>query len=460
MIDGIDATSSEFEVELDDAGSEGKSRLSRVVGLVTGGSIVVRTFGLVTGIVLARVLGPADRGRLALVVLVAGLAGSLGSMGLNAWLARRVAQEGLGVAEARVIRLHLLLTLGVAGLVASIGLAVRSVEPEMLLLAVALSWLTLASLVALGAVQGLQRLRALAMADVAGTGVYMVLVLVAATSDSMTLTLALAATAVGRLVMFVWALWPLVRERTTTKTDPGPRRNYYPVALRFGAPVAIGAALTVLVYRFDLAIVAVYLDAEAVGLYAVALSVAELFWLVPTATNTAILPRIAVSEDAVDTPVIVRITTLGLLLATAVFAAVGPWLIPAVFGTEYAGAYGPLVILAVGAIFASAWKLLVTDLLARGESQHRAVSALMALTVMVLADAVLIPTLELIGAALGSLLSYATACAYVAWRWGRRTGRGVVPLLGVRADDLRQLLDVVRRGAPRRGVALPQEERD
>ncbi len=199
----------------------------------------------------------------------------------------------------------------------------------------------------------------------------------------------------------------------------------YRSALRTGLPANVGELLSLASFRVDLVVVGALLSREEVGIYAVALALAELLWLVPDGVTKVLLPHVAENHDRRDTGRLVGVTLVLAGAFASILFVVSEAVIPVVFGTAFAGARAPLAPLLAGALATGAWKMLSADLVARGWSGVRAASALTGLVVMIVADLVLVPRYGLVGAGAGSALGYLASAAHVSVVWRRlaETGR-------------------------------------
>lgn len=178
----------------------------------------------------------------------------------------------------------------------------------------------------------------------------------------------------------------------------------------FGLKGHVANLLQFLNYRLDMFIVSIFLGPAAVGIYGVAVSLAELLWFLPDAVGFAVFPRTASGNAAVRTVgwryavVTIAATAAGALL----LAAVAPAAIVTIFSPAFMSAYPALLALLPGAVLMSGAKVLANDILGRGYPQYNAITAGIALTVTITLDVLLIPSYGIVGAAVATSLAYAT----------------------------------------------------
>lgn len=162
-------------------------------------------------------------------------------------------------------------------------------------------------------------------------------------------------------------------------------------------------------YRLDVFVVGAFLGARAVGVYAIAVRVAELLWQLPNAVAFVLLPRTASSGSdrgwTLARRAALETTAITAMLAL-VLAAVGRPGIAMVFGEEYAGAYLPMVVLLPGVVALGTSKILTSYIGGRGRPGLNSLISAGALVVTLIADFALIPAFGLLGAALASTVAY------------------------------------------------------
>jgi O-antigen/teichoic acid export membrane protein len=186
-------------------------------------------------------------------------------------------------------------------------------------------------------------------------------------------------------------------------------------------------------YRLDQFLVAAFVSRAAVGHYTVAVGLAESVWWISSAVAVVMLPRLtAMDEDEAQevTPVVARNTLLVSVLAAVGVVIVAPVAIQVLFGGEfYPEAFLPLVLLMPGIVAASATRVLGSFLFSRGRIIYNTYATFIALGVTIGLDLVLIPLLDVEGAAIASSIAY--ACALVATvHWYRRvSGRPAMEAL-------------------------------
>lgn len=147
----------------------------------------------------------------------------------------------------------------------------------------------------------------------------------------------------------------------------------------------------------------------ATGIYSVAVNLAELILFIPVSIRLSLLPMVAArnpQEANRLTSMACRHTLFLSALVALAFVAVGPVIIPYVYGERFAGAVIPLFILLPGIILLSQARIMYSDLVGRGKPGVSTVCAASGMVATVILDLILIPRYGIIGAAIASTSAY------------------------------------------------------
>jgi len=378
--------------------------------------------GLVSGILISRGLGPAGRGAYVLPVTVAMMVGNLCHLSLghaNIYLAghrRRALSDLLGNASG------LTLVLGPLGLFLTI-LILRG-WPDLLsgfppwtafLVAATVPPTIHQTLVASLLIIGDR----LVWSRLAATGV---------------LALHMVGTAVlwweGRITVqaVLWlflaaavAQWAVAVLLARPLGSPRPRVEWdlWKDSLRFGLAIHPGILLLLLHLRLDLFLLQRLGGLEAVGIYSLAVMLAEALWLVPEAAVLAATPHQVRADRTEDAVVTLRATRVNVALTAALslgLATVAFPLIDRVYGRAFLPAAPALWALLPGIVAMAAQRSCGILLVKR--DRPWLVSGFLGppVVINVLLNLMLIPRWGAVGAACASSVSYVlSAAAFVAW---------------------------------------------
>ena len=182
---------------------------------------------------------------------------------------------------------------------------------------------------------------------------------------------------------------------------------------RFVATIGITNVISLMNYRASLFLVEHFHGLAAVGTYSVAVTVAELLWLLSSSVTVSAYSRIGHPDRAVSaamTVQAVRINVLATLVAAPVLLAGASWAVPRLMGEAYAESIMPLAFLLPGvAAYAAASSLSAFYTNHLGKPHLSGLVASLSLAVSVVVALVLVPSMGAKGAAIGSSTGYILA---------------------------------------------------
>lgn len=181
-------------------------------------------------------------------------------------------------------------------------------------------------------------------------------------------------------------------------------------SIRYGIALFVGIAINTLHVRVSQFLVESMLGPAELGFYALAVRIAEMVWLLDFVVINASIFRITSSSLSESAKITQQMTRMIGLMVTALaigVALASPILLPLVFGSDFSPAVRPLLLLLPGII---AWSLSrsVAQFISYqvGKPWYNTSAAGFAFLVNILASLLLIPALGIEGAALAAVLSY------------------------------------------------------
>jgi O-antigen/teichoic acid export membrane protein len=171
-------------------------------------------------------------------------------------------------------------------------------------------------------------------------------------------------------------------------------------------------AVQLLTYRLDQWVVDAYHGAADLGRYAVAVSFAQLVWIIPSAAGRVLFPFSAMMDDRPAAELAWRAARATFVIAAGLGAA--GWLVSTLFltellGSEFSQVPGLIGILLLGVVPFSVAKILGNYLAGRNALLVNLGSAVVILGLTITLDLLLIPGFSAEGAA------WATAFSYIAY---------------------------------------------
>jgi O-antigen/teichoic acid export membrane protein len=388
--------------------------------------------GALTGTMITRMLGPEGRGTYMLVVTVATIAGCVGHLSIeysHVSLWARASNRAAIAANSLLLGPVMggLCALGTAVVVMVLGSDVLPV-PGFGPFAVAL--LAIPCSLAVVYLNNVLVLRSrIEWVNWGG--------LLAAAVQCAALVLLIA---LGRVsVAWAVALWtvcaavplavliPAVRPRLRDRDVRLARR-----AVGIGLRYHIGLVSLFLLFRVDILLLGGMTSAAAVGLYSLAVSVAELARVAAESVAQVAMPEQLGGEPAAAVDFTVRITRLAVPLSCGsigLLCAAAPFAVPLAYGAVFTGAVGPLLALAPGLWALCTTRTINTFLLRLDRPLLMSAMSITALLVNVGLNVALIPAFGIVGCALASSVAY-----------GVLAGMQVTWFLAATGTPLRRLL--------------------
>lgn len=395
-------------------------------------SSAIQGLGLLTGVLLARQLGPHDRGNLAAAMLWPALLAAIGNLGvqdaMTYYAARRQFPPGsmLGTALALAAAQSMCLVIAGAVLIPVVLATHDPITRQMATIYLAFVPLNVLGLFAMGMINGSQQfgtfhffrflvalIPATVLVAAALVGILSIPVAIFAYLASNTIV-------VGRAVVLLF--------RSNRAGDRTPLRVEAPLAstlLRFGVRGHMGDVASWLNERLDQLVVSVSLPPALLGLYVASVALASITTMIGSSIGMVMLPKLAgVSPDQAR-PLLLRAAPGAFWLSIVVavpLLILAPLLVSFLFGHAFEAMANTTRILLVAAVPLSLSRSLGAALRGLGRPLEAGVGDVLAIAVTIAGLAVLLPALGLIGAALTSLTSYMTSATWMLWRLSRIIG--------------------------------------
>ena len=430
---------------------------SRILASRVGQAIVIA----VTGILVARALGPTGQGHLSLTLLVIMLSAAVlnGGMGLAAvpplrrgetTLARMLGAQAVWIAGVAAVVLLFALLLPHTGLatLAHRHLGWTSLSPLLTGLAILALLgfeiffydLLAEGKVVTGPVINLSR-------AFLHLGVVGLLIL----RGWLNLDGALAAYGLAQLYAVVmvglllrrWSLrMPKADPADQAPPLPQPLGKIVQRNLQRGWIGQVSAVASLLHLRLDQAIVSAFWGASVVGVYAVAVQAGEILWLLAGALSPVLVYTSAEPEESAARDLLaaraVRLSLVATATVAVPLALLAHPLITFFYGEAYAGSAAALQALLPGIVAFAPAAVLAGDFIGRGRPVWNAQASALTVLVNVITGLLLIPRLGAVGAAWASTIAYVVGAGVMLGRFHRASGLGWTEIFRLRRSDLRR----------------------
>lgn len=418
-----------------------------------GASVAIQATNVVTGILLARALGPEGRGELAVVLLWPGLLALVGGFGVvhgatfhaaqGVWSAGTLAGTSIAIA---LVQSSVLIAVGALLL----PTVLAGHDPDVVRAALVFLGFIPVHLVALYltfVLNGLHRFTAFQLLRVGIVGLTAVALVGFALGDRLTLLSAtfayLAATATICAAAVV-----VVRRGGGGAFSCNSRlaRDLLSYGLR-SHPSNMAGTLN---ERLDQLLISVILAPVSLGLYVVAVTLSSATMLVGSSVSLIALPAVARLEGDERIRAVRRLVGLTIAGATAVtvpILALAPDLIGLLFGDAFRSAAAVSRLLLLGAILLASSRVLGSVLMALDRPLDASAAEGAALVVTVVGLALFLPTFGLVGAGVASVLAYGAGAGWMVRRVSRTLAISPAQLLLPRWSDVTSRARAARASA-------------
>jgi antigen flippase len=356
-------------------GTSGTFRGQAATALVGtfGASALIQASTIMQGIVIARLLGPVGRGEFTTVILWPDIFAALGIFGTNIALARSAARTDRCGAVTRTALLLALVTSTISSILCYFSLPYLFPKTEGHLLGLSRLFVAFIALNHFGlnlvAVdQGACRFRRFNFTRALLYPVYLgLLLLLWVSGANQVQDVVVSLLAANLLVVALRLAWAWKDMRSGAWSPPYHPFRVMRESIRFGL---VGAALP-LYAQADKAILLWLLGTKDLGLYVVALSVSM---AVGSITDSAGLVSFTAAARAGrghgfgEVTQMVRVSSLLWLVCGGILALGMPWLLPLVYGAEFAPAVTPARLLIAGSALAGLVNVLDQTLRGQGRA--------------------------------------------------------------------------------------------
>ncbi|MCP8635408.1 oligosaccharide flippase family protein [Pseudomonas mosselii] len=426
----------------------------RHLALSMGTKLAMIALRLLRNVLLARILGPSERGLFALLSTLPDLISAATSGGLNSAVGYQAAkQRDMGLLLTQVLVYGCLLA-GLLTLVCVLLVREFGSDLEITVQLGLLAWLLLLAVPMTVLKSGLLTLHNAS----GGVGAFNALRLTESLAPLLlflglfwmwrdeALEAALISWLCGIALVLVLGLWWLRRQHPLAlRWDRGGQREL----LSYSAKSHPDLLFQQVILRSDYLFIGAMLGSTALGHYAMASAAAELLLIVPEAVTTPLMKRLLQQDAGMErlTPLALRLTATVMLGACLSMALIGQWLIVTLFGADYAPAYPALLALLPGLLGLCYASILRLDLL--GKNRPGTVSLLMGAgaALNLVLNVLLIPTWGIVGAAAASSIAYLAVTVAMLVLYCRLSGVPLGQTLIILPADLAPLRQMLQRRA-------------
>ncbi len=423
---------------------------------------IAALIGIVSGILLARLLGPAGKGEYYLLILVPSTAMVLVQFGIPQAVSFYTARGRTAGIMIRALVLTVVLSaialVTIALLLPLLQEAIlHGIALDQFLVALVAIPIAVSSTLTTAIIMGRQAVRWYAGINIASPiATCILLVVLAVLGPSV-----MGAIAVYLIVILIRAIALAIGARRVSAENVGAESVSYRDLVRYGLRVYPASLTGFFLYRVDVYLIAFLLVAPSVplGYYSMAVGLAEMVFFFPNAVSNLFFPHVAGApreESDRQVAMVSRVTLLvtgAVALALIPAAAVMIWVVLPDFGP----ALPALIVLLPGVVALSLAKVVGAFVVGIGRPEIDSYVSVAALIVNIIANLILIPVLGIVGASAASLISYSLTSLLLTLAASRFSMTSVADFWVPRASDVRFIvvtsLGLLRRMRASRAVS-------
>ncbi|PAV11741.1 hypothetical protein ASJ81_09280 [Methanosarcina spelaei] len=407
--------------------------------------ILTLVIGFISGVLLARWLGPSGRGVFTALLVYPTIMISLLSMGMRQATVYYLGKKKYSESDIVGVTLLLLISSSIIGVLISviiISYTKNSGYNQMLIL---LASLTIPADLTInyftGILIGKQRISKFNQVMYLVPIINLALIFFLVYFEKLYIVGAVLATLAAKIVLAIYALL-LINREYTLKICCVPEMIKRMVSL--GSIYAFSLFILNLNYRVDIIILEHLSNVAEIGQYTIGVGFAELLWQLPAAFGLVIFAYSANAKDSdkfsQDIAKMVRIIFPIVFIGSVFLYFASGYIIPFLYGEEYIPSIKMLKILLPGIVMMSFFKIINMDLAGRGKPDVTIKLFLPAVLINIVLNIILIPDFGGCGAALASTISYTLASISILYYYMKITQLSLSDIFICKKSDINFLL--------------------
>ena len=431
---------------------KGVKAVKDTVGIF-GTRLIWSGMGVISGVILARWLGPYDRGILALVLLVPSTVLTLVKLGVSQATVYYINRKEASVDQVASNSVVLAFVLGTLswGLVwvlrgNLLSSVLKDIPDWALGFALARVPLLLLDNYLYSVLQATGQFGIYNTRLLISEALRLVLVGIFVMWMNLGLPAAVITYTFIGVVNMAWLMFTMSRTVHFSITFDRPLMSKM---LSFGLRSYVQVVVAHLLLRIDVYMVQSMLGAVETAFYALALHFTETILEVPQAIGLVLYPRLAsLGEDEIHrlTAQTCRRTLMVTAPAAIALGALGPYVVTAWYGKAFSPAGAPLPWAAVGVAAMALFVIITRDFTARSKQRVNTVSGVLAVIANVLLNLYMIPHYGITGAAFSTAVAYSGACLILVYFFCAESGMSWASVLIPRREDFRYFATMAQRG--------------
>jgi O-antigen/teichoic acid export membrane protein len=433
-----------------------RRRFSTHVAWTLSARVLMLAGGLLSSIIVARVLGAEGLGALAVINVTVAIALQFGCAGLPSANTYFIARDRRQLAP--VWANALLFGLGAGSMLAVLAACLTYLRPalfgsvplQLIVIAAISIPFQLVTLMGLNVLLSIDRigqfnlLEALSQTLLLANTVAALILAGAGLSLLVTLNTVASALVCALVMWLIGRALAKLKDGRAFRTDAGLLKQM----ARYGLKFHVAVLASLLIFRADLLIVNHFRGEAEAGSYSVASQMAMLLMMLPGVIATLIFPRVTAAQDS-DGRLIMRATRYAsfIMLVICLMAAPAAFLLPVLYGAEFRDVPVQLLILLPGVYLVGVESVLVQYFNSTGLPVAIPLFWLATLLLNLLLNLLFVPGFGARAAALASTVCYALIFLLVASYFRGKTSNLFSQTFILRRGELRELFYIFKRSS-------------
>jgi len=414
--------------------------------------------GLAISIIIARILGPENKGIYSLSILLPSLLVAFSQLGIGS---ATVYYTGKGkYALKKILGNNLIIGTIISGIAILVGIIIviffrelflEGIPSLYLFISLGLIPMSLMYIYLINILLGIQKIVKYNLVAISRELFSLILVVIMLVGFKTGVIGGLSARIIATLLAVIIAFWWIVKFSggIVCRLD----KDYIKDTTLYGIKAHTSNILAFLNYRLDMFLVNFFINPLAVGYYSISVGIAERLWLVSRSASTVLFPRISSEKDEKQkkefTPIVSR-NVLFITFVGAIFIYfLSRWVILLLYSEAYLASVRPLQLLLPGIVALSISRVLANDIAGRGKPILNTYMSALTVSVNICLNILWIPTLGIEGAALASTVSYIIQTIGRLLLYNKISGNSIIKTVFVQRSDFklykRYILSVLKR---------------
>lgn len=411
-------------------------------------NIFILFIGMLSSIIIARLLGPQNQGIYSLVILIPNIISTFLIFGVDVSSIYKIGKEKENKKKDINFFISLAIVISLFSFIVSTPVVfllknrlLNEINTNYILLALLLSPIMIFNKIIGSIFKGLENFYIFNIVSILQKILFFISVLMLFISAK--LNIVILGLVFSSIVQTFYLLFKLRNKDNKFKF----RLTYEETkeSISYGLKVYLSNLITFLNYRFDIIIMKVFLPLSSIGYYSVAVSIVEKIWIVSSSISTVIFPRLSGSSSNTErnniTGIMTRIVFSITLIISIILFFASDFLIPILFSEDYIESIIPLKILLIGIFFLSFSRVLSNDISARGYPQINTLLSLINFIINISLNILLIPRFEANGAAIATTVSYTSQSMLTVILYLRISKNSLSNILLLKKKDIFKILN-------------------